>query len=208
MSADRVADLFRELEDPAAPTSGATRPGDEASLERSSPTRRTPRARIMTTEFVCVPSNWTVAQTLDHIRKVERTRETVYAIYRARPGKHTLVHAVSAAPPDHGRPARDVLTVAPARKPITVSPLRRARRSPGSSPSTTCSPCRWWTRRTRPRHRHGRRRDRRDRAAADRGRAEVRRHGGARRALHGDRLRADDPQARRLALRAVSVARC
>jgi magnesium transporter len=35
----------------------------------------------MTTEFVSVPANWTVAQTLDHIRHVERSRETVYAIY-------------------------------------------------------------------------------------------------------------------------------
>ena len=58
-------------------------------------------------------------------------------------------------------------------------------------------------RRPRARHRHGGRRDRRARQRADRGRAEVRRHGGAGRAVHGDRLRRDDPEARRLALRAL-----
>src|SRR5690606_252906 len=36
---------------------------------------------IMTTEFIEVPTTWTVAQTLQHIREVESTRETVYAIY-------------------------------------------------------------------------------------------------------------------------------
>jgi magnesium transporter len=35
----------------------------------------------MTTEFVACPPSWTVAQTLQHIREVERSRETVYAIY-------------------------------------------------------------------------------------------------------------------------------
>ncbi|MGO7565508.1 magnesium transporter, partial [Rhizobium johnstonii] len=36
---------------------------------------------IMTTEFVSVPDSWTVSRTLDHVRQVERSRETVYAIY-------------------------------------------------------------------------------------------------------------------------------
>lgn len=36
---------------------------------------------IMTTEFLQVPTSWTVERTLQHIREVESTRETVYAIY-------------------------------------------------------------------------------------------------------------------------------
>ncbi|MCX5592563.1 magnesium transporter [Alcaligenes endophyticus] len=36
---------------------------------------------IMTTEFLQVPIGWTVERTLQHIREVESTRETVYAIY-------------------------------------------------------------------------------------------------------------------------------
>jgi magnesium transporter len=31
----------------------------------------------MTTEFVSVPSTWTVGETLDYVRKVEKTRETI-----------------------------------------------------------------------------------------------------------------------------------
>jgi magnesium transporter len=36
---------------------------------------------IMTTEFASVPSSYTVRQTLDYIRHVESSWETVYAIY-------------------------------------------------------------------------------------------------------------------------------
>ena len=49
----------------------------------------------MTTEFVSVPSTWTVAETLHHIRRVERTRETIYAIYVLDPKTKTLVKAIS-----------------------------------------------------------------------------------------------------------------
>lgn len=36
---------------------------------------------IMTTEFIQVPTTWTVGHTLAYIKEVESTRETVYAIY-------------------------------------------------------------------------------------------------------------------------------
>ncbi len=42
---------------------------------------------IMTTEFLQVPVDWNVARTLQHIREVESTRETVYAIYVVNPLK-------------------------------------------------------------------------------------------------------------------------
>ena len=42
---------------------------------------------IMTTEFLQVPLDWSVARTLQHIRDVESTRETVYAIYVVNPLK-------------------------------------------------------------------------------------------------------------------------
>ena len=48
---------------------------------------------------------------------------------------------------------------------------------------------------------HGRRRDRRDPGRADGGRAEVRRYGGARRAVHADRASGDDQEARGVAER-------
>lgn len=50
---------------------------------------------IMTTEFASVPSDVTVQQTLDYLRKVERTRETVYAIYVLDPVTKNLVQAIT-----------------------------------------------------------------------------------------------------------------
>ncbi|MCR2199475.1 hypothetical protein NSX56_24150, partial [Salmonella enterica] len=50
---------------------------------------------LMTTEFIAVPSTWTVEQTLAHIRQVERSRETVYAIYVENPESRILQHVVS-----------------------------------------------------------------------------------------------------------------
>jgi magnesium transporter len=76
----------------------------------------------MTTEFVSVPSNWTVQQTLDHIRRVERSRETVYAIYVLDPATKALVRAVSLRRLISGDPSAPVESVVPAHKPITVTP--------------------------------------------------------------------------------------
>ena len=96
----------------------------------------------MTTEFVSVPSTWTV-QTLDHIRKVEKTRETIYAIYLLDPKTKIPVKPVSLRRLIAGAPQDPVLSVAPHRRP----PYRRrpiARTSPGLSPNTTCLPFRSW----------------------------------------------------------------
>jgi magnesium transporter len=78
---------------------------------------------LMTTEFVSVPANWTIKQTLDHIRRVERTRETIYAIYVLEPGTRLLCQAVSLRRLITGEPDAPVLSVAPQQKPVTVTPL-------------------------------------------------------------------------------------
>ena len=119
-----------------------------------------------------------------------RAKETVYAIYVLDPSSGTLVHVVSLRDLMLGRARRSrSRDVGDRRAPLSVhAAAPTARKSRGSSPSTICSPCPSSTTAARARHRHGRRRDRRDRARADGGRAEVRRYGGARRAVHGDRL--------------------
>lgn len=61
---------------------------------------------MMTTEFVSVPGNWTVEQTLQHIRKVERSRETVYAIYVLDPVTRVLSAPVTLRPADLRRAVR------------------------------------------------------------------------------------------------------
>jgi magnesium transporter len=124
MSSDRAADVFRELE-PAA---------RKALLEAVDADARQAVLRIlgypedsagaiMTTEFVSVPSDWTVGRTLDHIRKVERTRETVYAIYVTDPKTGKLVRSIGLRRLVVSDPGNRVVDVAQRTKPIAVSPL-------------------------------------------------------------------------------------
>jgi magnesium transporter len=80
ISADRRAEIFRHLEAPAreqllADLDVETRESLNQLLSYPDNTA----GSIMTTEFVGVPSTWTVAETLQHVRRVESTRETVYA---------------------------------------------------------------------------------------------------------------------------------
>jgi magnesium transporter len=77
----------------------------------------------MTTEFVGVPSSWTVAETLQYVRRVESTRETVYAIYVLDPKTKALVRAISLRRLITGEPQQQVLSICPPRRPLTVSPL-------------------------------------------------------------------------------------
>jgi magnesium transporter len=76
----------------------------------------------MTTEFVSVPASWTVEQTLDHIRRVERTRETIYSVYVLDPKTRQLLKAVALRRLITADPKSSVLTAARFDKPITVSP--------------------------------------------------------------------------------------
>jgi len=96
MSADRQADLFRELPDKERPRllkqldSGTQR--SLAMLLKFPPDTA---AGIMTTEFMSMPTTWTVAQALANIRDIGRAKETVYAIYLLDPASQQLVHVVS-----------------------------------------------------------------------------------------------------------------
>src|ERR1700752_4683448 len=124
VSADRVADLFRKLEEPHR----------TELLERLDPDTRVMIQRllsypphsagsIMTTEFASVPSNVTVQQTLDYLRRVERTRETVYAIYVLDPVTGNLLQAITLRRLITGEPGAPVLSVARPGRLVTVSPL-------------------------------------------------------------------------------------
>ncbi|HEX3180811.1 MAG TPA: magnesium transporter [Beijerinckiaceae bacterium] len=124
MSADRVADIFRHLEEESrAHLLSRLDSETRLNLQRLLAYPEDTAGSIMTTEFVSVPANWTVAQTLEHIRKVERTRETVYAIYVLDPKTKKLVQSVSLRRLISGDPNACVLTVAAHRRPVTVAPL-------------------------------------------------------------------------------------
>lgn len=79
---DRLADLLSALAQSERQTAlGLLQPEVRHSVLRLMSYPEGSAGSMMTTEFVQVPVAWTVAQTLDHIRQVQRSRETVYAIY-------------------------------------------------------------------------------------------------------------------------------
>ncbi|MBR1220833.1 magnesium transporter [Bradyrhizobium sp. U87765 SZCCT0131] len=124
MSSDMAADIVQQLEDPAR--SELMQGLDEASRSTIAGLMEYPEntaGSMMTTEFVSVPANWSVEQTLQHIRQVERTRETVYAIYVLDPLSRRLVGAVSLRRLISGEPTANILTLAAERSPITTTPL-------------------------------------------------------------------------------------
>jgi magnesium transporter len=124
ISADRLTDIFRHLEEESRnDLLGRLDPETRLNLQRLLAYPEDTAGSIMTTEFVSVPANWTVAQTLDHIRKVERTRETVYAIYVLDPKTKKLVQSVSLRRLISGDPNASVVSCAPHRRPVTVAPL-------------------------------------------------------------------------------------
>jgi len=123
MSADRVAYVFRHMAEPPRAILLARLDTDtRATLQRLLSYPPQTAGSIMTTEFVSVPSDWTIGQTLQHVRSVERTRETVYAIYVLDPQTRTLVQAVSLRRLIAGDVGAPVLSVALPRPPVTVAP--------------------------------------------------------------------------------------
>jgi len=122
MSADQRADLFRELR-PAQRTRLLELLTPEARAGLSELLQYPPETAggIMTTEFVGVPSNWTVDQVLQHIRVVAKSKETVYAIYVLDPATNALGHVVSLRELVLADPATPVKDVGGARSLITVN---------------------------------------------------------------------------------------
>jgi magnesium transporter len=124
MSADRVAEVFRTISDPPrADLLARLDPETGAAVRRLLSYPEDTAGSLMTTEFVSVPATWTVGETLAHIRKVERTRETVYAIYVLDPGTRRLIQAVSLRRLIAAEPGDPVLSAARYEQPITVAPL-------------------------------------------------------------------------------------
>ncbi|HLL27301.1 MAG TPA: magnesium transporter [Xanthobacteraceae bacterium] len=122
LSADRATDIFRQFIGPVrAHLLGLLDPETKTSIEKLLTYPENTAGSIMTTEFVCVPSTWTIEQTLEHVRVVERTRETVYAIYVLDPLKKTLLQVVTLRRLISGDPKDSILSVA--RSAITTTPL-------------------------------------------------------------------------------------
>ena len=124
MSADRVTDIFHEFDGEARDRlfPGLGRETQQAirKLLRYPPHTA---GSLMTTEFVSVSSSWTVARTLQHIREVERSRETVYAIYVIDPRTKSLLRAVTLRRLIASEADASIMTVGRDVAPVTVGPL-------------------------------------------------------------------------------------
>lgn len=123
MAADRAADVVREMRvsvrnDLLVLVSAETK----SALESLLPYPEDCAGAIMTTEFVAVPSDWMVEQVLAHVRAVEHTRETVYAIYVLDPRSGALRAAVPLRRLIGADAKDNVLGVAADLKPLAIAP--------------------------------------------------------------------------------------
>lgn len=123
MADDRAADLFHELDETEREQLFA-RLGAESRQAIRKLMRYAPATAgaLMTTEFVAVPADWTVGQTLQYVRDVERSRETVYAIYLLDPRQRTLQQVVTMRRLITGDMEAPILSVAQVNAPVTVEP--------------------------------------------------------------------------------------
>jgi magnesium transporter len=123
MSADRAADVLRLLDRAAqARLLAPLEPEPAGTLRRLLSYPEHSAGSLMTTELVSLPTTATVAEALRHIREVERTRETVYAIYLLDPRTRALVRTISLRRLITGEPEQKVMDLALAREPVTVTP--------------------------------------------------------------------------------------
>jgi magnesium transporter len=122
MSADRVTDVLKEIEEPGRSDLRARLDAEtRGAVDRLMAYSEETVGSLMTTEFVSVPATWSVGQVLDHIRMVERTRETVYAIFVLDPRTRVLAKSVPLRRLITGNADANVLTVAPKRRPIVLT---------------------------------------------------------------------------------------
>jgi magnesium transporter len=124
VSADRLADIFRQVKEPhCSELLDLLDPGTRVNIRRLLEYPKDTAGSIMTTEFASVPSTYTVGQTLDYIRHVESSRETVYAIYVLDPLSKKLVKTITLRRLITGDPEAPVLSVARPGRLITATPL-------------------------------------------------------------------------------------
>lgn len=122
MSADRAADTLRQL-DGYDRTKLLAKVDFETALQLKLLLTypEGTAGSIMTTEFVSVPATYTVGKTLDYIRDVQRSRETVYTVLVVDPGTRQLVRIVSLRELISCEPQQSILTAGAGNEPIWVN---------------------------------------------------------------------------------------
>ncbi|MBX4335424.1 magnesium transporter [Bartonella raoultii] len=126
MSADAATDVFQEMnKETRRRLYALLKPLTRAEIKKLTSYPDHTAGALMTTEFIAVPANWTVKKTLDYIRDVERTRETVYTSYVIDPKTGTLLKAVSLRNLILASPDDQILNISTSTHdtPITISPF-------------------------------------------------------------------------------------
>lgn len=124
ISADQATDLLQDM-DPdtrkqlSSQLNTETRQAVQSLIQYPDDTA----GSLMTTEYIAVPYTWTVQKTLQYIREVENSRETIYAIYIIDPKTNILLKAISLRQLITGDLSQKITDLASQREPITVSAL-------------------------------------------------------------------------------------
>lgn len=122
MSADEATDVFQEMDNQTRQRLFVQlQPVTRTELKNLTSYPEHSAGALMTTEFIAIPSNWAVQHTLDYIREVERTRETVYTTYIVDPVTSELLSAISLRRLILAKPDDNVLDAAQHIKPITIT---------------------------------------------------------------------------------------
>jgi len=122
MSADEAADVFQEMEEQTRQRLFVQlQPVTRTELKSLTRYPEYSVGALMTTEFIAVPSTWSVQNTLDYIREVERTRETVYTAYVVDPVSSALLSAISLRRLILAQPDTNILEAAHHIKPVTIT---------------------------------------------------------------------------------------
>jgi magnesium transporter len=121
---DRRAQVFRQLTDAGRARLKAHLPrAMREALDQLLQYPAQSAGGLMTTEYVAVPADWTVARTLQHIHDVGRDRETVYTVCVLEPGSRRLLRVIGLWRLVVSEPQTNVLEAAQAQAPVTVSAL-------------------------------------------------------------------------------------
>lgn len=123
MSADQASDVYQAMDERTRKylfplISSTTR----AEINKLSNYAENSAGSLMTTEFISVPSNWSVSQVLNYIKEVQHTRETVYSFYVIDPRTSELLKVVSLRRLMLAKENDNILEIAGDIDPITINP--------------------------------------------------------------------------------------
>ncbi|UXN03688.1 MULTISPECIES: magnesium transporter [unclassified Bartonella] len=124
MSADEATDVFQDMDEEVRKRLfSMLEPVTRHELKTLTLYPENTAGALMTTEFISVPATWTVERSLNFIREVERTRETVYTTYVIDPESGILLRDVSLRDLVLAKPSELILEAGRHQEPVTISPL-------------------------------------------------------------------------------------